>query len=104
MLKSSIKTLSARNSPPGQQKSLLINEQLINLMKNLAKYHITHGDLKHTNILVTKDKIVLTDLDSMRFHNLGWLYKAGRTRDMNQLIRFARNSEDLNQASKKLSR
>lgn len=90
-----------KNSRPEQQEQLQINGKLKNLMSKLAKYRITHGDLKHTNILITEDKVVLTDLDSMRYHKVGWFYKACRARDMNYINQFIGSSEDLNLSSEK---
>jgi tRNA A-37 threonylcarbamoyl transferase component Bud32 len=41
---------------------------VLELLERLAVNRITHGDLKHTNILVTKEGPVLTDLDGMKVH------------------------------------
>jgi tRNA A-37 threonylcarbamoyl transferase component Bud32 len=74
-----------KSNQPEQQKFLLINEQLKILMKKLSKYRITHGDLKHTNILVTKDDVVLTDLDSLKFHRFGFCYRIRQSKDIKRL-------------------
>jgi tRNA A-37 threonylcarbamoyl transferase component Bud32 len=54
------------------QKSMTV-QQVTNLLDKLGEYRITHGDLKHTNILITNNGPVLTDLDAMRVHKLGWI-------------------------------
>ncbi len=74
-----------KEDQPEQQKSLFIKERLETLMKKLSKYRITHGDLKHTNILVTKDDVVLTDLDSLKFHRFGFCYKIRQSKDIKRL-------------------
>ena len=74
-----------KNNQPEQQKFLLIKEQLKILMKKLSKYCITHGDLKHTNILVTKNTFVLTDLDSLKFHRFEFIYKIRQSKDIKRL-------------------
>ena len=56
-------------------------QQVKNLLDQLAKYRITHGDLKHTNILITKNGPVLTDLDSVQFHRLNWMYRIRSAKD-----------------------
>ena len=69
-----------------QQRSAAI--QLIkNLLDKLAKYHITHGDLKHPNILITETGPVLTDLDGMTVHSWELLYRNKRAKDIERFIR-----------------
>lgn len=45
-----------------------INNQIKEMFDEMEKNHITHGDLKHTNILITDKGPVLTDLDGMKVH------------------------------------
>lgn len=52
------------------------------LLEKLAKFRITHGDLKFTNILIKNNCLVLTDLDAMMIHKLSWIYKYHRSKDM----------------------
>jgi len=69
-----------------EQRSVVI--QLIkNLLDKLAKYHITHGDLKHPNILITETGPVLTDLDGMTVHCWELLYRNRRAKDIERFIR-----------------
>jgi serine/threonine protein kinase len=56
-------------------------QQVKKLLDKMGKHHITHGDLKHTNILITKNGPVLTDLDSMRAHRWNWIYQLRRKKD-----------------------
>jgi len=59
-----------------------VGEQLKALLAQLCKYRISHGDLKHTNILVTENGPILTDLDAMRVHRWSWTHKIRWSRDM----------------------
>ena len=58
---------------------------ILELIDKLAKYCITHGDLKHTNILVTDSGPVLTDLDGMKVH---WWNCTCQRRKANDLESF----------------
>jgi tRNA A-37 threonylcarbamoyl transferase component Bud32 len=59
--------------------------QLRAVLKKLDKYHITHGDLKYTNILVTDNGPVLTDLDAMKVHTCRWIFQIRRRKDIARL-------------------
>ncbi|MHC4573008.1 MAG: lipopolysaccharide kinase InaA family protein [Planctomycetota bacterium] len=63
-------------------------QQVRVLLDKLGKHRITHGDLKHSNILITSKGPVLTDLDGMTVHNLGWTYILKRHKDVNRLERY----------------
>lgn len=56
--------------------------QVKKLLDQLEKYHITHGDLKHTNILMTTNGPMLMDLDSVQFHKYHLLFRFQRTKDL----------------------
>ena len=64
-----------------------IDNQIKEMLDEMEKNHITHGDLKHTNILITDKGPVLIDLDGMKVHKWSWSYKSSRTKD---LQRFAK--------------
>ena len=61
--------------------------QVVKLLDKLWKYRITHGDLKHTNVLVTENGPVLIDLDGMIVHKWELLYRNKRAKDMERFIR-----------------
>ncbi|MHC4309053.1 MAG: lipopolysaccharide kinase InaA family protein [Planctomycetota bacterium] len=69
-----------------EQHSMII-QQIEGLLYKMGEYHLTHGDLKHTNILVTDNGPVLTDLDGMKAHKLSWTYKSGRAKDLQRFIK-----------------
>ena len=68
-------------SLPKETRSIA-TQKLKELLDKLAEYHITHGDLKHSNILITKNGPVLTDLDAMKIHRFSWTFKIRRTKDL----------------------
>ncbi len=70
-------------------------EEVMHLLDDLDRYRISHGDLKHTNILLTENGPVLMDLDGMRFHRLGWTYKRRRAKDMAHFAGGGRGSYDI---------
>jgi len=64
-----------------EQRSKVV-EQIKELLGRLGKYRITHGDLKHSNILLTEAGPVLTDLDGMKVHRWGWTFGIKQQKDM----------------------
>jgi RIO-like serine/threonine protein kinase len=52
----------------------------------LWKYRITHGDLKHTNILITDNGPILTDLDGMNVHKWTWTYRIRQAKDLKDFL------------------
>jgi tRNA A-37 threonylcarbamoyl transferase component Bud32 len=69
------------------EQRLAATGAVVRLLERLWKYRITHGDLKHTNVLVTRDGPVLTDLDGMAVHRWKLLYKNKRTKDMERFLK-----------------
>jgi tRNA A-37 threonylcarbamoyl transferase component Bud32 len=61
------------------------------LLQKMGKYKITHGDLKHTNILITDNGPVLTDLDAMVVHKICWLFQSERHKDMARFLKDIRD-------------
>jgi tRNA A-37 threonylcarbamoyl transferase component Bud32 len=64
-----------------------VTQEIIQLLEKLWKYRITHGDLKHTNVLVTRHGPVLTDLDGMIIHRWRLLYRNKQAKDMERFLR-----------------
>jgi tRNA A-37 threonylcarbamoyl transferase component Bud32 len=56
-----------------------------NILTKLHLRGITHGDIKPTNILLSNGDIELIDLDSMRIHWSGKMFKHFRDKDLNAL-------------------
>ncbi len=68
---------------------------VVELLDRLWKCRITHGDLKHTNILITENGPVLTDLDAMMVHRWEPLYRNKLTKDKRRFLRKTDVSPEL---------
>ena len=66
---------------PEQQRSE-VAEAVTELLNKLGEYHISHGDLKHSNILLAEKGAVLTDLDGMKVCRWNWMYRVRRRKDL----------------------
>jgi tRNA A-37 threonylcarbamoyl transferase component Bud32 len=62
--------------------------QVKNMLDKIGKYRITHGDLKHTNILITDNGPMITDLDGMKVHKWNWTYKISRAKDLQRFAKY----------------
>jgi serine/threonine protein kinase len=71
-----------RDDKTKDQRRLNAIQQVEDLLDKMGKYRITHGDLKHTNILITEDGPVLTDLDGIKVHRCNWTHKIRHTKDL----------------------
>lgn len=71
-----------RDESVTEKQRLGVIQQIKETLAKMGKFRITHGDLKHTNILITKDGPVLTDLDAMRVHKWYWSYRIRRAKDL----------------------
>jgi tRNA A-37 threonylcarbamoyl transferase component Bud32 len=64
-----------------------INDQVLMLLRVMAEHGISHGDMKHTNILYDGTGVVLTDLDAMRIGGIGCLRRRRYQRDVHRYLR-----------------
>jgi len=77
-----------RNPPRRiQEQRSEVTLQIKELLDKLGKHRISHGDLKHTNILITESGPVLTDLDGMKTHKLNWTYQRYRAKDRARILK-----------------
>ena len=76
-----------RDDNVAEQQRLDAIRQVVELLDKLWKYSITHGDLKHTNVLITESGPVLTDLYAMIVHRWKLLYRNKRKKDMERFLR-----------------
>ena len=72
---------------PAEQK-MSVKKLVEKLLDDMGYFNITHGDLKHSNILITKNGPVLTDLDAMQAHKLNLTYNRKRVKDIKRLHRM----------------
>lgn len=61
-------------------------DRVVCALDQMARHGISHGDLKHTNILCDSDRIVLTDLDGMRVDRIAWLLRRRHKRDLARFL------------------
>jgi tRNA A-37 threonylcarbamoyl transferase component Bud32 len=79
--------LFLRDDEVAERRKKDVIQQVVRLLEKLWKSRITHGDLKHTNILITENGPVLTDLDGMMVHRWELLYRAKLAKDVKRFIR-----------------
>jgi tRNA A-37 threonylcarbamoyl transferase component Bud32 len=70
-----------------QQQRSTVTQEVKNLLDKMVKHRITHGDLKNSNILVTKIGPVLIDLDGMKVHKWSWSCQAQKAKDLERLAK-----------------
>ena len=70
----------------GEQKQR-VHDQVLDLLRRMAEHGISHGDMKHTNILYDGTGVVITDLDAMRIGGTGWLRRRRYRRDVERYLR-----------------
>jgi tRNA A-37 threonylcarbamoyl transferase component Bud32 len=54
------------------------------LLRRLGDLRISHGDVKHSNILIGRDGPVLTDLDAITVHRWRWTSEVRHRKDMDR--------------------
>jgi len=84
-----------RDGSLGQQQQWGGMRQVVEMLSSLWQHHITHGDLKHTNVLITENGPVLTDLDGMIFHRWGPLFRNRHSKDIERFLRKTDVSPEL---------
>jgi tRNA A-37 threonylcarbamoyl transferase component Bud32 len=70
-----------------------INGQVLDLLRLMAEHGVSHGDMKHTNILYDGTGVVLTDLDAMRIGGTGGLWRHRYRRDVNRYLQDLRRGD-----------
>jgi serine/threonine protein kinase len=50
-------------------------KEVTELLNNMGKHRISHGDLKHSNIIITDKGPKIIDLDAITVHKCNWTYK-----------------------------
>lgn len=67
-----------------------VSDLVLELLHRMAEHGVSHGDMKHTNILYDGTNVVLTDLDAMRSGGAGWRCRHRYRRDVNRYLRDLR--------------
>jgi len=71
-----------RDDSVTEQQRCRAAEQIEELLDKLGKHRIAHGDMKHSNILITANAPTLTDLDAMKVYKWGLVYRIRRRKDL----------------------
>jgi len=74
-----------RNNTLGEKRRLAGINCVHDLLAQMEKHKISHGDLKRRNILITDNKAILVDLDGMKVHRWKWMYKLRLAKDIERL-------------------
>jgi tRNA A-37 threonylcarbamoyl transferase component Bud32 len=64
-----------------------ISDEVLVLLRVMGGHGVSHGDMKHANILYDGTNVVLTDLDAMRVGGLRWLRRRRCQRDVDRYLR-----------------
>jgi tRNA A-37 threonylcarbamoyl transferase component Bud32 len=67
-----------------------VSDLVLELLHRMAEHGVSHGDMKHTNILYDGTNVVLTDLDAMRIDRTRWLGRRRCRRDVERYLRDLR--------------
>ena len=76
------------NPQISEQRKQNVRRQVQELVTGLHKNRMTHGDLKRTNFVVTDEAVYVTDLDGMKVHLCGLLFRRRRSKDLSRLERM----------------
>lgn len=63
-----------------------VAQKIVNLFEGLAKLELTHGDLKRTNIIISKMKPVLIDLDGMTSYRSQRMFQRAFKQEMKRFL------------------
>ncbi len=76
-----------RDDKTSEKKRSIVSQQVAELLDSLSEHKITHGDLKHSNILITDNGPVLIDLDAMKVHRWNRIYRFRLAKDLERFIK-----------------
>ncbi len=75
-----------RDSGVNEEQKQATLKKVSELVDRLAQHRISHGDLKHSNILISPQGPVLTDLDAVKVFRCGWLFNIRRSKDRKRCV------------------
>ena len=76
-----------RDASVAETQKQRVHDQVLDLLRRMAERGISHGDMKHTNILYDGTGVVLTDLDAMRIGGTRWWRQRRSRRDVDRYLR-----------------
>jgi len=93
-----------RDDKTGPEQHSTVTRQVKEVLDKLCKCRITHGDLKHKNILITESGPVLTDLDGMKVYKCKWTCKIKLARDVSRFDKDFVKSKTKNEKRSNVSK
>ena len=88
-----LKTFLKQQNLTKQEKTFIFSE-IKSLFKSLQRLRLSHGDMKATNFLVTKNSVMMTDMDAMQRHTSLRTFKKAQARDIKRFLKnFHGNAE-----------
>ena len=69
-----------------QKRKIQIAGAIVEQLKKLRNLKISHGDLKASNILISGDRIILIDLDSMKEHTCSRSFEKAWEKDLERFF------------------
>jgi tRNA A-37 threonylcarbamoyl transferase component Bud32 len=76
-----------RDEGVSESRKQCIHDLVLTLLRVMAEHGISHGDMKHTNLLYNGTDVVLMDLDAMRIGGVGRLRYRRCRRDVDRYLR-----------------
>ncbi len=74
-----------------------LKANVVNLFEALRSYHLSHGDLKASNILLLEDRLYLIDLDAARAHKSKPLFERAHSKDRSRFMKNWLQQPDIQQ-------
>lgn len=72
-----------------------IASRIADILSTLARFRISHGDMKATNFIISNDRVYLVDLDGMREYRMGMLFRRAYSRDIERFFDNWANEHDV---------
>ena len=67
---------------PAQEAWRSIVAKMTAMLELMGRHRITHGDLKHSNIVINGSDLALIDLDAVQVHRSRLLFQIRRAKDL----------------------
>ncbi|MCP4011443.1 MAG: protein kinase [Proteobacteria bacterium] len=66
---------------------ITLKTNIIELFESFRSHHLSHGDLKASNILLLKDRLCVIDLDAARAHKNKALFRRAHIKDQSRFMK-----------------
>jgi tRNA A-37 threonylcarbamoyl transferase component Bud32 len=83
--------------PASSAEGRLLVKTIADTFAILARYHIRHGDMKATNIIVSDNLSCLVDLDALRSYRSKTAFRRAQRRDLKRFLENWRSQPDVHE-------